>query len=319
MRFYLANTDYDWYRYLSRQPDLDEANFWRPGGSQVVKYLKFGDAFVFKLKKAHGHAIVGFGFFVAFARMSVGQAWETFGVKNGAQSLDEMWRRVVRYIRGSVNRPYDPRHHIGCDLVASPVFFPEEMWVRAPEGWQDQIVTGAGIDADSGDGLRIWRQCLERAAALGPALPVVGEVGEQTVLFEDGARYGNEQLIRPRLGQGTFRYALERVYGRCAVTGEHALPALDAAHIVSYRQGGRHEISNGLLLRADIHRLFDQGYVTVMPDYHFRVSPRLEHDFHNGKVYYGLENTQLWVPENQLDKPRPDYLEQHNDEVFLAT
>jgi hypothetical protein len=41
-------------------------------------------------------------------------------------------------------------------------------------------------------------------------------------------------------------------------------------------------VSNGLLLRSDIHRLFDKGYVTVTPDHHFEVSRRLKDDFETG-------------------------------------
>src|SRR5690606_18453459 len=126
-----------------------------------------------------GHAVVGFGFFVAFARMSIHDAWETFGGKNGAASLDAMWKRVAKYAYRNVAQPYDARHWIGCDLVASPVFFPEDLWIPAPSDWKDNIVTGAGVDATSGDGLRIWQACLDRAAALGPPVPVVGERGEQ--------------------------------------------------------------------------------------------------------------------------------------------
>ncbi|RME12720.1 MAG: hypothetical protein D6816_00615 [Bacteroidetes bacterium] len=126
MRLYVANTDYDWYRHLiglANQPGgLDEVNFWRPSGKQVVGYLQFGDPFVFKLKKAHGHAIVGFGFWVAFARLSVQEAWLTFGEKNGAPSLDAVWRRVARYVPGLSPSTYRPSHPIGCDLLASPVF-----------------------------------------------------------------------------------------------------------------------------------------------------------------------------------------------------
>ena len=208
---------------------------------------------------------------------------------------------------------------IGCDLISSPVFFPKDLWIPAYLDWRDQIVKGAGIDASSGEGLRIWQACLERAAALGPALPLVGEEGAQKLLFGDAPRYGAGRLVRPRLGQGTFRFAVQAAYGKCAVTREHSLPALDAAHIVPYDSGGEHEIPNGLLLRADIHRLFDQGYVTVTPEYRFRVSPRLEHEYHNGRVYYQLADTELWVPPSEEDRPRREYLERHNDEVFLAS
>jgi putative restriction endonuclease len=80
-------------------------------------------------------------------------------------------------------------------------------------------------------------------------------------------RYGTPQLVAPRLGQGAFRVAVIEAYGRaCAVTGEHSLPALDAAHIRSYDQEGPHEVRNGILLRADLHRLFDKGYLTVTPN-----------------------------------------------------
>jgi putative restriction endonuclease len=93
---------------------------------------------------------------------------------------------------------------------------------------------------------------------------------------------GDPILVQPRLGQGTFRTLIADTYQRrCAVTGERALPALDAAHIRSVQSGGRHLVNNGLLLRSDVHRLFDAGYVTVTPDDHrFRVSSRLKTGLH---------------------------------------
>ena len=72
-------------------------------------------------------------------------------------------------------------------------------------------------------------------------------------------------------------------YGRrCAVSGEKTLPILGAAHIRSYGVGGEHALANGLLLRTDIHRLFDLGYVTVTERQTFAVSERLKADFDNG-------------------------------------
>lgn len=81
----------------------------------------------------------------------------------------------------------------------------------------------------------------------------------QTQLAIASPRYGEPTLIRPRLGQGAFRASVTSVYQhRCALTGERTLPILDAAHIRPYDQGGEHEVTNGLLLRTDIHRLFDK-------------------------------------------------------------
>lgn len=114
----------------------------------------------------------------------------------------------------------------------------------------------------------------------------------------------------PRLGQGTFRIATLRAYGRaCAVTGEHSLPVLEAAHIWPYGDGGSHEVSNGILMRADLHRLFDRGYVTVTPNLRLQVSPRLKQDFHNGRSYYPFDEQSVRVPKDPTEQPSREHLE----------
>ena len=313
MRLFVANTDAAWAAFLAREPGLDEANFWRPSGQAGFKALGFGEPLVFKLKKAHGHAIVGFGLFAAFRRMSVAEAWGAFGRANGTATRDEMWARVARYAFGRA-APYDPRHAVGCLLLASPVFFPPEMWVDGPSDWADQTVVGKTYDAATGEGRRIWRDCLDRAALVAPALDVSAGV----VVAEPGERYGAATLVRPRLGQQTFRYAVEAAYGQCAVTGEHSRPALDAAHIVPFARDGLHDVCNGILLRADVHRLFDAGYVTVTPDYRFRVGDQLRADFSNGRSYYPLDGQRIALPADPRFRPDPALLERHGAETFLG-
>ncbi len=123
--------------------------------------------------------------------------------------------------------------------------------------------------------------------------------------------------MQPRLGQATFRIAVLDAYGRaCAVTGEHSLPALEASHIRSYAEDGPHEIRNGLLLRADLHRLFDTGYVTVTRDLQLEVSARLREDYHNGKTYYSLHGAQLQVPLAASLRPDREFLGWHNEHKF---
>jgi putative restriction endonuclease len=90
MKGFVANTDYNWYRFLSSQSDLDEVNFWRPLGGTNFKALFTGEPLFFKLKQEYGNAIVGFGLFVIFKPLSCLDAWETFGASNGAKSFDEM-------------------------------------------------------------------------------------------------------------------------------------------------------------------------------------------------------------------------------------
>jgi putative restriction endonuclease len=105
---------------------------------------------------------------------------------------------------------------------------------------------------------------------------------------------------------------------RCAVSGEKTLPILDAAHIRSYEAGGEHDPSNGLLLRTDIHRLFDLGYVTVAPDGRFEVSRRLKADFDNGKHYYDLHGTPLRRPRSQEAAPSLEALIWHRENCYLG-
>jgi putative restriction endonuclease len=135
-----------------------------------------------------------------------------------------------------------------------------------------------------------------------------------------GPRFGAVVLVQPRLGQGTFRVAVTDAYQRaCAVTGEHSLPALEAAHIRPYADGGEHEVSNGLLLRSDFHRLFDKGYVTVTPEHRIVVSPRLKSDYENGKSYYPFDGESLVIrPESAVDLPDANSLQWHNEHVFLS-
>ncbi|MEX0599765.1 MAG: HNH endonuclease, partial [Rhodothermales bacterium] len=272
-----------------------------------------GEPFFFKLKARYGSKIAGFGTYVLNVNLPVSEAWAVFGESNGVRSELEMWSRVGHYVQKLRGTPPPPNHEIGCLLIASPIFFPKEMWLDPPTDWSPNIVSGKSYDLTTGEGLRLWKRCLERAEELSLSEPA----SYNLKVMEDRPRYGKETVVKPRLGQGSFRYVLQSVYKKCAVTREHSLPALDAAHIVPYSHGGMHEVPNGLLLRADIHKLFDRGFVTVTPDFRFRVSGLLDEQYQNGRAYYQLEGSEVWVPENEQDRPRKEYLEMHSSEIFL--
>ncbi len=74
----------------------------------------------------------------------------------------------------------------------------------------------------------------------------------------------SERSVMQRLGQADFRTKLLRAYGqKCVISGCAEVGVLQAAHIRAVGQGGDHSIHNGLILRADLHNLFDLGLVTV--------------------------------------------------------
>jgi putative restriction endonuclease len=108
-------------------------------------------------------------------------------------------------------------------------------------------------------------------------------------------------------------------YGRaCAVTNEHSLPVLEAAHIRPYANGGEHDVANGVSLRSDLHRLFDRGYVAVDDEHRFVVGRRLKDDFENGRSYYGLHGLTLKLPDNPATHPSAHALEWHRENQFLG-
>ena len=84
-----------------------------------------------------------------------------------------------------------------------------------------------------------------------------------------------EQMVALRQGQPSFRNALMDAYERrCAITACTIDDILEAAHISPYRGEHTNHVTNGLLLRADIHTLFDRGLIKVDRDY--RITARAD-------------------------------------------
>lgn len=299
----VAVTDDDWFEMLRRQLGLAEVNFWAPSASSF-KALEPGELFLFKLH-APRNVIVGGGVFAYANALPSSLAWAAFGISNGALSLQEMRARIVRYRRAASEDRSD--FTIGCRILTQPFFFDEPAWIPVPTSWSRNIVTFKTYSTAEADGAALWDAVQERLstnpAGASPAL----------------ARYGEPTLIRPRLGQGAFRVLVTDVYHRrCAITGERTLPALEAAHIRPYAEGGSHEARNGLLMRRDIHSLFDAGYVTVTPSHHFEVSRRIREEFDNGRHYYDLHGRSIESPDGRRNSPDPVALAWHNEHRFLG-
>ena len=142
----------------------------------------------------------------------------------------------------------------------------------------------------------------------------------QQVVAEEQTRYGDEFIMWARLGQGAFRVLVTEAYARrCAVTGERTLPVLEAAHIKPFAKSGPHRVNNGLLLRSDLHILFDRGYITVTPERCIEVSQRIREEFENGRDYYIFQGQGLTtLPSRQVEQPGREFLDWHNTQVFLG-
>ena len=315
MKFYVGVTDQDWFDYLKAQPGIDEVNFWQPSPGDQFKALERGEIFLFKLHRSprthNKDMIAGGGVFVSYSVLPISLIWETFENRNGAQSFHIMRRRLLHY-RRIPDIPHED-FQVGCIILAQPFFFDESLWFSAP-GWSQSIVRGKGYSLDTEDGRIIWRD-LQQAWK---KLKVFDLDKDANYIDRHEERYGKETLIRPRLGQGAFRVLVTDAYCRaCAITEEHSLPVLEAAHIKPYGESGEHELNNGLLLRSDFHRLLDHGYITITPDYHIEISRRLKEEFENGHSYYPYHGHSLThLPDRPEDRPSKEMLIWHNERIF---
>jgi hypothetical protein len=120
--------------------------------------------------------------------------------------------------------------------------------------------------------------------------------------------------VEQRVGQPEFRATLLRAYDNtCAITGCRVDEVLEAAHIRPVKKNGNHSIKNGLLLRADLHNLFDRGLVTI--DRQYRIL--LDESIRSAKEYRKLHGQRLAkIPKRTVDRPSKVLLEQHR-RLFL--
>jgi putative restriction endonuclease len=226
----IAITDYDWYEFLSQHRTWEEVNFWKPTTHWSFRAPQFSP-FLFKLKAPH-RAIAGFGYFVRYSVLPEWLAWDCFGTGNGCSSLEQMHARLQK-IRAKIKAaPQNGIPQIGCIVVLNATFFSRDEWIPQPRDWAESNLRHTHYDLDVGEGARVWAECLARIQSDRELR--VADAGAA----DESQRYGSPILIRPRLGQGAFRVSVTEAYNRaCAVTEEHSLPALEAAHIRPFAKG----------------------------------------------------------------------------------
>ena len=298
----VAVTDDDWFEMLRRQPNLSEVNFWAPSAANF-RALQPGEMFLFKLH-APRNVIVGGGIFAYANALPCSLAWTAFGEANGARSAQEMRARIARYRRTDPSDRSD--FEIGCRILTQPFFFEEADWIPVPPSWSPNIVSFKTYNTSRCRGLGLV------GSGRRPSWPVsIGGHGRGGCALWRAAPHS----AAPRTGS---------IPGACdgylsaALRGHPGADAagLEAAHIRPYGDGGAHEARNGLLLRRDIHSLFDAGYVTVTPDLRFEVSRRIREEFENGRHYYALHGHKIEPPLDIGQRPDPDALAWHNEHCF---
>lgn len=313
MKFYIGITDGKWFEYL-KQLQPDEVNFWRPSARTAFRVIEPGAPFLFKLHKPNDF-IVGGAFFSGYSRVPISTAWDAFGQKNGAATFEEFRSSIANYREKHGLQTIDPE--VGCIVLSNPFFFDESDWIESPPDWAPNLVQGKSYEDTTEIGLSIWA---EVSARLLGVQPQITKKAVRETRASQGPVLGNQYLRTARLGQGAFRLmTLENYDRRCCITGETTVPVLEAAHIQPVALEGGHSLQNGLLMRADMHILYDKGLIGIDADYRIRVSSQIREQYLNGKVYYAHEGEQLRsLPKSEALWPSRDLLKWRMEEMFFA-
>jgi putative restriction endonuclease len=305
MKLYVGITDWDWFHFLRARKAV-EMNFWRPRGMMGFHAIEPGDLFLFKSKYPQNR-IIGGAYLVRHTVLPLNLAWDVFGEANGSPSLESFRQKIIS-LRGDGEK--NPT--IGCTVLTDPFYLSDSESWQAPNDWKGSTQVGKSYDITVGEGARLFEQAKH-------VMLLKHDVNENA-LREVTPRYGAEQIIKPRLGQGGFRVVVMDGYERrCSITGERTLPVLEAAHIRPYSENGPHDLSNGLLLRSDWHTLFDDGYVTITNDLKVEVSKRIKEEYSNGRDYYAYHGGSLKVLPGEISqRPAKEFLEWHQTNRYLS-
>jgi hypothetical protein len=167
------------------------------------------------------------------------------------------------------------------------------------------ILEGLAPDGSLGSS-RAGRPDAARDRALATALAPTSD-GFEPFSIEDLRRRSLEQVVQRR-GQARFRAALiEAYHGQCAISECDAVEALEAAHIAPYRGDQSDHPQNGLLLRADLHSLFDLGLIAINTNgMKVVVAPKLRRS-----IYGTIAGQDVRLPENEVARPSISALDAH--------
>lgn len=212
---------------------------------------------------------------------------------------------------------------------------PERLYANAGlfKCWHDGIPVGVIIPAESGRGYHVLGLAVIESYSggyfglVGPVsvgsevLPVVAEGPTRVSVSlvelplegfdpnaDEDSRLKVVAAVHRRQGAPRFRRALLSAYeGRCAMSRYDAPQALEAAHIIPYRGPQTNHVANGLLLRADMHDLFDLGLLAVEPG---SMTLQLANEL-AGTMYESYAGEQLWLPAERELWPSAEALEKH--------
>ena len=283
--FAIAPTDEKWFNYLKEKQLNSYVNFWTPTPWNIKK-LKLNDKFYFMLKSPT-RKIGGLGEFVEYKNLTTEEAWKKFGFRNGTQSKSDFVTKIKQYVNKRSEKFSDNidlrDYKIGCLVLKNCEFWDQSEYKSASDHgvvFPSQVVK-----------IKFFEEYN----------PFIKSSDDDIDFFElvSEPRDNIRGFIKIREGQSTFKSKILKAYNNsCCITGENTPELLEAAHIQEYRNRFSNNVKNGLLLRVDFHKLFDNNLLLIDSSYKIHVSSLVENEDY--KKYHGQA---INLPSNKNNHP----------------
>lgn len=289
--FAISPTDKDWFNYLKNSGLNSYVNFWTPTPWNI-KQLQKGNRLYFMLKSPI-RKIGGFGEFVEYKNLTAADAWIEFGFRNGRASRQEFINQIQKYIDKN-SAKFGKRninistYKIGCVILNNCQFWESDKFITANNQniyFASQIVK-----------IKYLKQ-------YDPFLQAQNDQNNFSLVNEP--RNDRHVESNGREGQGEFKGKILRAYNnRCCISGETTPELLEAAHIQEYKNKKSNHVQNGLLLRVDLHRLYDNGLLFIDSNYKIHISKLIL-----SQQYRQYHGQTIELPTSTNEHPSKDTLE----------
>jgi putative restriction endonuclease len=296
--FAIAPTDLEWFERIRIGPIGRIVNFWTPTPWDV-KGFREGDRLYFMLK-APIRKIGGFGAYVRYLDATAKDAWQLYGVNNGVDNEVELVAKISRFAKKR-SKSYSPNENpvIGCIELADVVTLDDDRFIvpdRYGISFPKQVVKLKYFHVEDALAL-LFDYGIEASTSFSL---VKGEANQKPAMRKD------------RKGQSRFRLDILRNYGRrCCISGDGIEELLEAAHIQPYIDERSNHPQNGLCLRVDLHRLFDDGLISLGEDLTVRVSPKL-----NNTSYENYSGEKIRLPAEEKHYPSLGAIKDRNKNEY---
>lgn len=318
---YIINTDPHWFSFVFSR-GLKNPVFWRkrpssPNRAAVVP----GNPIFFRVTHSNPPVISAHGVLAGVHVSTLTEAFRLYDHRLGYPTMEEMINSSATWTSGVRLQPGTRIYcmEISNFQVVKDIRTDTELEGLGIDFDHRHVVTGKELDAVQTTALLNYAQLMEERP-VGSLVSFIDHnitsdaVDEFNPQNTQDAREKIARLVAKRRGQPEFRKKLLAAYSsRCAITGCDAVAALEAAHIVPYRGPHTNHVTNGLLLRADLHTLFDLGLIAIDSD----TMTVIVHPDLAATEYKSIAGKPIALPKNRQQRPNKEALDMHRREAGL--